>query len=104
MTALDDVMERDLEFADNAELLMTHEAAAALTAMQTQCERGAYCLMEMMKAYERRIRTDCTTQEQLDKRPWECSEYLVAAKFLRDTWKPPPVSGSSDATMEGNDV
>ena len=64
-----------------------HESAAALTAMQTQYERGAYCLMEMMKAYERHIRTDCTPQEQIDKRPWECAEYLSAAQFLRATWK-----------------
>jgi hypothetical protein len=48
-------------------------------------ERGAYCLAEMMKAYERRIRSDCNGPEDLAKRPWECAEYVEGAKFLRTT-------------------
>lgn len=49
-------------------------------------ERGCYVLMEMMKAYERRIRSDCTTPEQIEKRPWECAEYIAAADFLKKVW------------------
>ena len=49
-------------------------------------ERGAHTLMEMMKAYERRVRSDCKTQAELDARPWECAEYRAAADYLRKTW------------------
>ena len=48
-----------------------------------QSERGNYCLAQLMQAYERRIRTDCKSQEEIDKRPWECAEYVDAAQFLR---------------------
>lgn len=51
--------------------------------LHTAVERGCYFLMEMMKAYERRIRSDCKTQEEIDKRPWECAEYVAAAAYLR---------------------
>jgi hypothetical protein len=37
----------------------------------------------MMGAYERRIRSDCTTQEQLDAKPWECAEYNNAAAAVQ---------------------
>jgi len=46
-------------------------------------ERTAYCLMRMMQAYERRVRSDCKTPEELEKRPWECAEYIEAANLLR---------------------
>lgn len=44
-------------------------------------ERGGYCLTQMMNAYERRIRSDCTP-EQIEKRPWECAEYVEARAYL----------------------
>lgn len=61
-------------------------------------ERGCFVLMEMMKAYERRIRTDCRNQEELDKRPWECAEYLAAASYLRAVWpvSVPPTGAKHD--------
>lgn len=51
-------------------------------------ERGCHVIMELMQAYERRVRSDCTTQEQIDKRPWECAEYIKAAEYLRKVWPP----------------
>lgn len=57
-------------------------------------ERGCFVLMEMMKAYERRIRTDCRNQEELEKRPWECAEYLAAASYLRTVWPAGAHTGS----------
>lgn len=51
-------------------------------------ERGCHIIMELMQAYERRVRSDCTTQEQIDKRPWECAEYIKAAEYLRKVWPP----------------
>ena len=48
--------------------------------------RGAHTLMELMKAYERRVRSDCTSQADIDARPWECAEYRAAADYLRKTW------------------
>ena len=56
---------------------------AAVRALADDKDRLAHCLMLMMQAYERRIRSDCTTQEQLDKRPWECAEYVESAKWMR---------------------
>jgi hypothetical protein len=55
------------------------EVAGKLT---VAIERGAYVLAQMMQAYERRIRSECTSQEQIDKRPWECAEYVAAASYL----------------------
>ena len=60
--------------------------AHAVAALADKYERGAYVLMEMMQAYERRVRSDCRTPEELAKRPWECREYLAADEFLRATW------------------
>jgi len=46
-------------------------------------ERGGFCLAEMMQAYERRIRSDCKSPDELGKRPWECAEYIAASSYLR---------------------
>lgn len=46
-------------------------------------ERGGFCLAEMMQAYERRIRSDCKSPDELEKRPWECAEYIAASSYLR---------------------
>lgn len=51
-------------------------------------ERQSFVLMELMQAYERRVRSDCKTQEELDKRPWECAEYRAAADLLRTLHSP----------------
>jgi hypothetical protein len=53
-----------------------------LTDAERQRDRARYCLMEMMQAYERRIRSDCTTPEQLAAKPWECAEYVSASRFM----------------------
>ena len=47
--------------------------------------RGCYCLVQMMQAYERRIRSQCSPEE-LEKRPWECMEYVAAADYLKAIW------------------
>ena len=57
--------------------------------------RAQYLLMEMMKAYERRVRSDCKSQEEIDKRPWECAEYLIAAEFLMRTLPEESLSGGN---------
>lgn len=59
------------------------EAKAVAVRLTIALERGMFVLAEMMQAYERRIRSDCTSQEQLDKRPWECAEYRAASEYLR---------------------
>jgi hypothetical protein len=41
-------------------------------------EKLVVALDLMMGAYERRIRSDCQTQEQLAARPWECVEWRNA--------------------------
>ena len=58
--------------------------------------RGMFVLMEMMQAYERRVRSDCTTPEQIAAKPWECMEYLRAAEYLRciHSSNPPDVTGN----------
>lgn len=53
-------------------------------------ERQSFVLMELMQAYERRVRSDCRTQEEIDKRPWECSEYRAAADLLKTLHSPAP--------------
>lgn len=50
-------------------------------------DRGCFVIMELMQAYERRVRSDCTPVE-IDKRPWECAEYLKASEYLRKVWPP----------------
>ena len=68
-------------------------------------DRGCYVIMELMQAYERRVRSDCTTQEQIDKRPWECAEYIKAADYLRAVWHPHeplrPAAGPTTGTATG---
>lgn len=56
-------------------------------AFQEALDRACYVLMEMMQAYERRIRSDCNSPEQLAAKPWECSEYIRAERFLKAIWK-----------------
>ena len=43
----------------------------------------AACLRALMLAYERRIRSDCTTSEELAKEPWRCAEYVAAEDALK---------------------
>lgn len=40
-------------------------------------------LREMMDAYERRVRSDCTTPQQLQGQPWRCREFIVAEELLK---------------------
>lgn len=46
-------------------------------------EKLAFALDLMMGAYERRIRSDCKTPEQLEARPWECAEWRNAQDAIR---------------------
>lgn len=45
--------------------------------------RARPVVTELMRAYERRIRSDCTL-ETLAKKPWRCMEYIAAEDLLRD--------------------
>lgn len=47
----------------------------------TRVENLESALLDMMNAYERRVRTDCTP-EQLAKAPWRCAEYMAAEAIL----------------------
>lgn len=38
-------------------------------------------VLDLMAALERRVRTDCTP-EQIEQRPWRCSEYVAAERLL----------------------
>lgn len=60
-------------------------------------DRGCFVIMELMQAYERRVRSDCTPVE-IDKRPWECAEYLKASEYLRKVWPPPEPPQPAEAT------
>lgn len=46
-------------------------------------EKLVVALDLMMGAYERRIRSDCQTREQLDAKPWECAEWHNAEGAVR---------------------
>jgi hypothetical protein len=59
-------------------------------------ERQSFVLMELMQAYERRIRSDCKTQDELDKRPWECAEYRAAADLLKTLHSSVPAADSGE--------
>jgi hypothetical protein len=67
---------------------------AALRARVAELERvgnrGCFVLMEMMQAYERRVLSDCKTEDDIKARPWECAEYLKAADYLRKVWRSTP--------------
>lgn len=73
------------------------EARTPPEATGTRFERGCFVIMELMQAYERRVRSDCTP-EQIEKRPWECAEYLKAAEYLRNVWPPHEPPQPAEAT------
>jgi hypothetical protein len=86
---------------DAAASAIEYARQVADASVDVQFERGCYVLMEMMKAYERRIRSDCTTQEQLDAKPWECSEYITAARYLVKFWPPYSSTRAAEPPREG---
>lgn len=45
---------------------------------------ASVALRNLLEAYERRIRSLCTTPEELAAKPWECAEYLEARRALVD--------------------
>jgi hypothetical protein len=69
-----------------SEVPVEESAACEIERANRVYGRGAHTLMELMKAYERRVRSDCTSQADIDARPWECAEYRAAADYLRKTW------------------
>lgn len=50
----------------------------------TRVERLEGALREMMAAYERRVRSSCSTPAELDARPWRCLEYVAAESLLSE--------------------
>lgn len=41
-------------------------------------------IQDLMAAYERRIRSLCSSPEELAKEPWRCMEYVAAETLLRE--------------------
>ena len=39
-------------------------------------------LRRALLCYERRIRSDCSTPEQLAAKPWECDDYIFGVRVL----------------------
>jgi len=59
----------------------------AAGALSDWVNRAKPAIRELLMAYQRRIRSDCTTPEQLTAEPWRCSEYIVAEAILNeDAW------------------
>lgn len=50
--------------------------------LEGQVEIKDAALKEMMAAYERRIRSDCTSQSALAAQPWRCAEFCQAERAL----------------------
>jgi hypothetical protein len=73
------------------------ERTPSLDESNRHFDRGCFVIMELMQAYERRVRSDCTP-EQIEKRPWECAEYLKAAEYLRNVWPPHEPPQPAEAT------
>ena len=67
--------------------VIAKRAAPEPDGMQVALDRACHTIMELMQAYERRIRSDCTTPEQLAAKPWECAEYIRGARYLKAVWK-----------------
>lgn len=47
-----------------------------------QAHRLETALRDLMSAYERRIRSDCKTPEDLAKQPWRCAEFIAAEQAI----------------------
>jgi hypothetical protein len=45
-------------------------------------EKEIEAVRGILVAYQRRVRSACISQEQIDKRPWDCAEYGVAMNIL----------------------
>lgn len=42
----------------------------------------APALADLLSAYERRVRSDCASQQDLDAQPWRCAEFIAAESVL----------------------
>lgn len=60
------------------------------TVYMRQADKLETALRNMMAAYERRIRSECTT-EQLAKEPWRCAEYVAAEQAIAAVQEPDTV-------------
>lgn len=70
----------------------------AAGALSDWINRAKPAIRELLMAYQRRIRSDCTTPEQLAAEPWRCSEYIIAEAILNeDAWGFPATSKAEDA-------
>jgi hypothetical protein len=66
------------------------------------CNVAGDALLELMAAYERKVRSACATPEEIAKEPWRCSEYIKAENALRG--KPVPIVNIPAATKDTNDA
>lgn len=60
-------------------------------------EHTVQVIKDLMMAYERRIRSDCT-QEQLEQQPWRVAEYIAGESLLRMLESPDPKPERYDVT------
>jgi len=76
--------ERQVLIDKIAELERVIDAAGGLSDWINQAKP---IIRELMLAYERRIRSLCSTPEELAKEPWRCAEYIGAERLLEvDPW------------------
>lgn len=74
-----DAAPREQELKDTEALLRLK--AELLESAEKECDELAVYLREMMRAYEQRIRSDCTPA-QLKQKPWRVAEYVAAEEAL----------------------
>ena len=71
--------------ANYADIIARH--AASVPNVET-------ALRGLMAAYERRIRSNCTTPDEIAKEPWRCAEYVAAEQAAALHTRPPaPAAG-----------
>ncbi len=86
------------EHAESIAALVSYYRSGALQRLAELAEDSSHLIVEsgkffdwgnaagvalnnLLDAYERRIRSECTP-EQLEKKPWECMEYIEARRVL----------------------
>jgi hypothetical protein len=64
---------------------MTRAEFIAETIMATDREvRLERALLGLMRAHERRVRSLCENQEQIERAPWRCAEFVEAEMVLNE--------------------
>lgn len=59
------------------------ECPACLRA-ENAIKKKDQALTDLMAAYERIVRSWCLSPDELDKKPWECWEYVAARDALKE--------------------